>query len=131
MAKHDSWRRLGTESTQVDLWSLYCRLSQPRANDDVDSLLIDSEVVSKDAGKAAALAPIFFLSLPPLTDSGKLAIDFAWGTHGPPSDRDSMEVSLGEVWDVVKAMPLTSTPGLDHILVVVLCKNLFILAPWL
>ena len=64
-AKRDSWHRLCTESTRADLWSLYRRLSQPRAHDDVDSLVIDSEVVSTDAGKAAALAPIFFPSLPP------------------------------------------------------------------
>ena len=42
-----------------------------------------------------------------------------------------MEVSLTEVRDAVKAMPLTSAPGLDQIPVVVLRKNLFILAPWL
>ena len=42
-----------------------------------------------------------------------------------------MEVSLTEVRDAVKAMPLASAPGLDHIPVVVLHKNLFILAPWL
>ena len=130
-AKRDSWHHLCTESTQADLWSLYRRLSQPRAHDDVDTLAIDSEVVSTDAGKAAALAPIFFPSLPPSTDSRQAAIDFAWGTHRPPGDRDSVEVSLGEVRDAVKAMPLTSTPGLDHIPVVVLRKNLFILAPWL
>ena len=108
------------KSTRADLWSLYRRLSQSRTHDDVDSLVIDSEVVSMDASKAAALAPIFFPSLPPLTDSRQAAIDFAWGTHRPPGDRDSVEVSLGEVWDAVKAMPLTSTLGLDHILVVVL-----------
>ena len=93
--------------------------------------MIDSEVVSTDAGKAAALAPIFFPSLPPSTDSRQAAIDFAWGTHRPPGDRDFVEVSLGEVRDAVKAMPLTSAPGLDHIPIVVLRKNLFILVPWL
>ena len=67
--------------------------------------MIDSEVVSTDAGKVVALAPIFFLSLPPSTDSHQAEIDFAWGTHRPPGNRDSVEVSLGEVWDVVKAMP--------------------------
>ena len=36
-----------------------------------------------------------------------------------------------EVRDAMKAMPLASTPGSDHIPVVVLRKNLFILAPWL
>ena len=84
--KHDSWRRLCTESTHTDLWSLYRRLSQPRAHGDVDSLSIDGEVVSTDEGKAAALAPIFFLSLPPSRDSCQAAIDFAWGTHQPPGD---------------------------------------------
>ena len=60
-----------------------------------------------------------------------MAIDFAWGTHRPPGDRDFLEVSLVKVWDVVKAMHLASASGLDHIPVVVLRKNLFILAPWL
>ena len=130
-AKRDSWCRLCTESTRTDLWSLYRRLSQPRAHDDIDSLLIDGEVVSTDEGKAAALAPVFFPSLPPSRDSRQAAIDFAWGTHRPPGDRDFVEVSLTEVQEAVKAMPLTSVPGLDQIPVVVLCKNLFILAPWL
>ena len=42
-----------------------------------------------------------------------------------------MELALTEVRDAVKAMPLASAPGLDHIPVVVLRKNLFILAPLL
>ena len=54
-----------------------------------------------------------------------------WGTHQPPSDRDFVEVSLTEVREAVKAMPLTFAPGLDQIPVVVLHKKLFILAPCL
>ena len=130
-AERDSWRRFCTESTRTYLWSLYCRLSQPRAHDDIDSLSIDGEVVSTDEGKAVALAPVFFPSLPPSRDSHQVAIDFAWGTHQPPGNRDFVEVSLVEVWDAVKAMPLASAPGLAYISVVVLCKNLFILVPWL
>ena len=57
--------------------------------------------------------------------------DFVWGTHRPPGDQDFVEVSLAEVREAVKAMPLASAPGLGHIPVVVLRKNLFILAPWL
>ena len=129
--KRDSWRRLCTESTRTDLWSLYRWLSQPRAHDDIDSLSIDGEVVSTDEGKAAALAPVFFPSLPPARDSRQAAIDFVWGPHRPPGDRDFVEVSLTEVRDALKAMPLASAPSLDHIPVVVLRKNLFILAPWL
>ena len=72
-----------------------------------------------------------FPSLPTSRDSRQAAIDFAWGTHRPPGNRNFVEVSLTEVRDAVKAMPLAFAPGLDHIPVVVLCKNLFILAPWL
>ena len=53
------------------------------------------------------------------------------GHTRPPSDRDFVEVSLEEVRDAMKAMPLASALGLDHIPVVVLCRNLSILAPWL
>ena len=130
-AKRDSWCRLCNESTRTDLWSLYRRLSQPRAHDDIEFLLIDDEVVSTDEGKAVALAPIFFPSLSPSRDSRQAAIDFAWGTHRPPGDRDFMEMSLAEVREIVKAMPLASAPGLDQIPAIVLRKNLFILAPWL
>ena len=42
-----------------------------------------------------------------------------------------VELSLTEVREAVRAMPLTSAPGLDQIPIVVLRKNLFILAPWL
>ena len=93
--------------------------------------MINGEVVSIDEGKAVALAPVFFPSLPASRDSRQAAIDFAWGTHRPPGDRDFVEVSLTEVREAVRAMPLTSAPGLDQIPVVVLHKNLFILAPWL
>ena len=109
-AKRDSWRRLCTELTRTDLWSLYRRLSQPQAHGAVDSLSIDGEVVSIDEGKAAALAPVFFPSLPASRDSRQVAIDFAWGTHQPPGDRDFVEVSLAKVWDAMKAMPLPKTP---------------------
>ena len=94
-------------------------------------MIIDHEVVSSDEGKAATLAPVFFPSLPPTSDSRQAAIDFAWGTHRPPGDQELVEVSLGEIWDAVKVMPSTSAPGLDRIPVIVLKKNLFILAPWL
>ena len=130
-AKHDSWCRLCTESTRTNLWSLYRQLSQPRAHHDIDSLSIDGEVVSTNEGKVAALAPVFFPSLPPSRDSRQVAIDFVWGTHRPLGNRDFVEVSLTELWEVVKAMPLAATPGVDQIPVVVLHKNLFILLPWL
>ena len=130
-AKRDSWRRLCTESTWANLWSLYRRLSQPRAHGDVDSLSIDGEVVSTDEGKAVVLAPVFFPSLPACRDSHQVAINFAWGTHRPPGDQNFVEVLLVEVRDAMKAMPLAFAPSLDHIPVVMLRKNLFILAPWL
>ena len=79
----------------------------------------------------AALAPVFFPSLPTPKDSCQAEIDFAGGTHQPLGDRDFVEVSLAEVCDAVKVMPLTSAPSLDHIPLVMLRKNLFILAPWL
>ena len=42
-----------------------------------------------------------------------------------------VEVSLAMVYDAVKAMPLASTPGLDHKTFFMFCTNLFIHAPWL
>ena len=53
------------------------------------------------------------------------------GHASAPSDQELVEISLGEIRDAVKVMPSTSAPGLDRILVIVLKKNLFILAPWL
>ena len=52
------------------------------------------------------------------------------GGHQPPGDRDVVEVSSTKVRDATKAMPLTSARSLDHISIVVLCKNLFILVSW-
>ena len=103
--KCDSWCQLCTESTWAELWFLYHWLSQPRAHGDVDSLLINGEVGFRNEGKATALAPIFFPSLPTSSDRHQRAIDFVWGTHQPPGNRDFVEVSLTKAWDAVKAMP--------------------------
>ena len=68
-------------------------------------------MISTDEEKVVALAPIFFLSLPPLRDSRQIAIDFAWCTRCPLDDRDFVEMSWIKAWDAVKSMPLASIPS--------------------
>ena len=60
----------------------------PSDHGDVDTLLIDGEVVSMEEYKAAALAPIFFPSLPPSRDSYQVAIDL----YGPHTSTQATEI---------------------------------------
>lgn len=129
--KRDPWHRLCLESTRADLLSLYCRLSQPCAHGDVETLIADYKVVSSDDCKAMAMGSVVFPFLPPSSDSHQMGIDFAWGMYQPHVDQDSVETSLEEVRDLVKAMPSTFSQGMDRILVIVLRRTLSILMPWL
>ena len=62
-----------------------------------------------DERKVVALVATFFFSFSPLIDSHHAAIDFEWGRHCRPGARDFVELSLAEVWDAVRAMPLASS----------------------
>lgn len=96
---------------------------------DVKSLTIDCEVVSSDECKVVGLALAFFSSLPPMSDNYQAAIDFAWGMHQPLGDQYLMEVSLGEIHNIVKAMQSTSTPSLDCVTIIVLKRKMLIILP--
>ena len=130
-AKQDSWRRLCSETSREDLWSLYKRVMRKTSQNEVEALEVGNRVISSDAGKAVALAPIFFPSLPPASDSRQEAIDLAWSTSRPPGAPDSVKVSPSEVHSAIRAMRVASAPGVDTIPVSVLKRNLSILVPWL
>ena len=97
----------------------------------VDTLELDGRVVSADTDKASALAPVFFPSLPPVSDRRQTEIDHSWSIHRSPGVPGSVEVSIAEVVSAVRQMRPKAAPGLDDIPVSVLKENLFIIAPWL
>ena len=131
VAKWDSWHRLCSETSRADLWSLYKKFSCKGDYSVVDTLKLDGHVVSVDTDKASALAPVFFPSLPPVSDWRQAEIDHSWSTHRPPGVPGSVEVSIAEVVSVVCQMRPKAAPGLDDIPVSVLKENLYIIAPWL
>ena len=97
----------------------------------VDTLELDGRVVLADTNKASALAPVFFPSLPPVSDRWQTEIGHTWSTHRPPGVPGSVEVSIAEVVSAVCQMSPKAAPGLDDILVSVLKEHLYIIAPWL
>ena len=97
----------------------------------VDTLELDGRRASGDTDKALALAPIFFPSLPPVSDRWQTEIDHTWSTHRPPDVPGSVEVSIAEVVSAVRQMRPKAAPGLDDIPVSILKENLYIIAPWL
>ena len=130
-AKRDSWRRLCSETSRADLWSLYRKFSRKGDYSVVDTLELDGRVVSADTDKASALAPVFFPSLPPVSDRRQADIDHSWSTYRPPGVPGFVEVSIAEVVLAVRQMRPKAAPGLDDIPVSVLKENLYIIAPWL
>ena len=130
-AKRDSWRRLCSETSRADLWFLYRKFSCTGDYSVVDTLELDGCVVSADTDKASALAPVFFPSLPPVSDRQQPEIDHSWSTHKPPGVPGSVEVSIAEVVSAVRQMRPKAAPGLDDIPVSILKENLYIIAPWL
>ena len=97
----------------------------------VDTLELDGRVVLADTDKASALAPVFFPSLPPVSDRQQTEIDYTWSTHRPPGVPGSMEVSIAEVVSAIRQMRPNVAPGLYDIPVSILKENLYIIAPWL
>ena len=130
-AKRDLWCRLCSETSRADLWSLYRKFSCKGDYSVVDTLELDGRVVLADIHKASALAPVFFPSLPPVSDRWQTEIDHTWSTHRPPGVPGSVEVSIAEGISAVRQMRPKAAPGLDDIPVSVLKENLYIIAPWL
>ena len=95
----------------------------------VDTLELDGRVISADIDKASALAPVFFPSLPPVSDWRQAEIDHTWSTHRPPGVPGSMEVSIAKMVSTIHQMRPKAAPGLDDIPVSVLKENLYIIAP--
>ena len=97
----------------------------------MDALELDGRVVSADTDKASALAPVFFPSLPPVSDQRQAEIDHTWSTHRPSGVPGSVEVLIAEVVSAVRHMRPQPALGLDDIPVSILKENLYIIAPWL
>ena len=74
-AKRDSWRRLCSETSRADLWSLYRKFSRKGDYSVVDTLQLDGCVVSADTDKASDLAPFFIPPLPPVTNRQETEIN--------------------------------------------------------
>ena len=130
-AKRDSWCQLCSETSRADLWSLYKKFSRKGDYSVVDTLELDGHVVSADTDKASALAPVFFPSLPLVSDQRQTEIDHTWSTHKPPGVPGFVEVSIAEVVSAVRQMRPKVAPGLDDIPVSILKEILYIIVPWL
>ena len=134
-AKVTSWRRLCDGTSTVDFWALYRRLRREGTVGAVEDLVQGDSIATSDAEKAAALAAVFFPSLP---ESGgarqrtrQRSIQHAWSTHRPPGQGEAPVVSRVEVILAIRRTRGDSAPGLDGIPAVVYRRCLLTVLPWL
>lgn len=117
IAKRDSWRRLCSDTSFDDMWTLYKKFTRRGDLAVVEHLEHNDQIIVSDEGKAAALASVFFPPLRPATLKIQEDIDFAWSTHRPPGDPSAVTVTVDEVTKAIKSMKRKAAPGLDLITV--------------